>query len=327
MTLQATTHDFETSGSDPRGSESAPSARSGALARSAEPLGVGLSDVTKSFAGVPALRGVSLDIPRGRALALVGPNGSGKTTLIRVIVGLLSAEGRVLFDGRERATETATRISYVPQAAPALAVPVRELVRSVASVRGIAPGPIFELARQLGLDVDECRNKPFRNLSGGQKQKLLLAVALAPDTGLLVLDEPTASLDAESRRRFFELFAERRSGSTLVLCSHRLDEIRHLVDHVVMLADGAVAYDGPAAAYLASQEECQIELRVEGGAEWLASEGFSARGGGWWTIRLARAGKLEVLQRASERLGAALKDVAVHDFERLDPLPAEVDHG
>jgi ABC-type multidrug transport system ATPase subunit len=311
MTLDATARDFLAT-------------RALTVELGAGALGVSLRDVEKSFARVAALRGVSLDIPAGRALALVGPNGSGKTTLIRVIVGLLTAKGSVVFDGRPRSAETAARMAYVPQAAPVLAVPVSELVRSIAQVRDVSPDLVFDLARHLGLDVNECRKKAFRNLSGGQKQKLLLAMALAPRAGLLVLDEPTASLDAESRQRFFELFSERRSDSTLILCSHRLDEIRHLVDHVVMLADGAVAYDGPAADYLSSHEESLIEMKIDGGdANWLVSEGFSRRGGEWWTIRVPRDNKLETLRRVSERLGSNLVDVTVHDFERLDPVRKE----
>jgi ABC-type multidrug transport system ATPase subunit len=85
------------------------------------------------------------------------------------------------------------------------------------------------------------------------KQKLLIALALASRADLYILDEPTASLDAATRERFFELFDEVAGSATLVLCSHRLDEIRRLVSHVVALDEGRVVYDGPADAYLESR--------------------------------------------------------------------------
>src|SRR5690606_30285753 len=120
--------------------------------------------------------------------------------------------------------------------------------------------------------------RPFRSLSGGSKQKLLIALALAARPELLILDEPTASLDAEARGRFFELQRELAGDATLILCSHRLEEIRSLVDHVVALHEGRRVYDGDAASYLSQRVGSLLELRIATGPTtdgWLTGHGFA----------------------------------------------------
>ncbi len=98
---------------------------------------------------------------------------------------------------------------------------------------------VTKMAARLELDLGVIYGRPFRNLSGGMKQKLLL-----------VMDEPTASLDAHARARFFELCADLERGVTLVLCSHRVDELRQLAEHVVAMDEGRITFDGPVADYL-----------------------------------------------------------------------------
>jgi ABC-2 type transport system ATP-binding protein len=215
-----------------------------------------LKGVGKRFGKVEALRQVDWLVPEGRRVALIGPNGSGKSTLTRVVMGLVGADGDVKVGGhapdRERAA-LMQRLAYVPQIAPQLRAPVGEIARAVTDVRGLAKDAIAGAAARLGLDLAAIAGQAFRNLSGGMKQKLLIALALASRADLYILDEPTASLDAATRERFFELFDEVAGSATLVLCSHRLDEIRRLVSHVVALDEGRVVYDGPADAYLESR--------------------------------------------------------------------------
>lgn len=212
-----------------------------------------LSDVSKSFGTIRALRSVTLAIAPGTKIGLVGPNGSGKSTLIRVLMGLVACEGSARLDGldplHERA-KLACQMAYVPQIAPRLAASVDEVVSAIASVRGIDSDTVRAIARRLGMETKDIGGVPFRDLSGGMKQKLLIGLALARPTPLIILDEPTASLDAEAREEFFRLFDEVSEGSTVLLSSHRTDELHRMVSRVVALADGSVAYDGIAAAYL-----------------------------------------------------------------------------
>jgi ABC-type multidrug transport system ATPase subunit len=227
----------------------------------------------KRYGKVEALRGVNLDVPTGRRVALVGPNGSGKSTLLRAMLGLIDCEGTVLLDGRspyDDRVEVARKLAYVPQVAPALGATVREVIDLVTLTRGLPKRAIADVATKLSLDVEAVKNRPFRNLSGGMKQKLLLATAFAAKPSLLVLDEPTASLDAQTRERFFELCEALPADTTVILCSHRIEELRQLAQEVVSLEEGRVTFQGTAREYLSgavgdSQEEARPLLRVVGG--------------------------------------------------------------
>jgi ABC-type multidrug transport system ATPase subunit len=211
-----------------------------------------LDHVSKHFGAVAALRDVTCSIAQGERVGLVGPNGSGKSTLLRAIMGLVSCEGSVRLDGRspfENRTAVAARLAYVPQFAPQWSAPVGDVVRAVTELRAFDPERLTALASRLELDVDAMHSRRFRDLSGGTKQKLLIALALAPRPTLLVLDEPTASLDARARARFFDVLDEEAPGATRLFCSHRGDDLVRLVDRVVALHEGSVAFDGAVGAF------------------------------------------------------------------------------
>lgn len=285
-----------------------------------------LRDVHKRFGTNHVLRGIGLDVPRGRRIGLIGPNGSGKSTLTRVIMGMLSCEGVVRLDGEDPAVQSRAllgRMAYVPQIAPQLFAPVAEVLRAVCELRGLPRARVKDTADGLGLDIDVLAERPFRNLSGGMKQKLLIAIALASGASLLILDEPTASLDAWARDRFFRLFQQVQQGVTLILCSHRLEEVRHLVDHVVAMQDGKVAYDGAAEEFLSQRALSVIEISLEVGAaaDWLVEQGFrqGTKGdAGRWLLTVSRADKMQALARVSERLGSRLHDMNVRELETID---------
>ncbi|MEI7892216.1 MAG: ABC transporter ATP-binding protein [Myxococcales bacterium] len=205
-----------------------------------------LSQVCKRFGAVTAVDGVSLTIDPGERVALVGTNGSGKTTLLRAMAGLVRTEGTVLINGIDVAKEPekALRcVAYVPQLAPPIDAPVGEVLRTWSALRGRPVKVVLDYAARLGLaSVDGVR---FRDLSGGMKQKLMAAMALASEAEVLLCDEPTANLDTVSRRAFFEAVDERRSTGVLILCSHRADDAWHLVNRVVQLSEGKVVGDAP----------------------------------------------------------------------------------
>ncbi len=284
---------------------------------------VEVAGLSKRFGELFALRNVAFTLPPGRRTALVGPNGSGKSTLNRVVMGLLAFEGEVRVDGcsaRDERVGIARRMAYVPQIAPALAVPAGELVRALASVRGGDPARVAEIAARLGLELAEVASRPFRSLSGGMKQKLLIALALAADAKLLILDEPTGSLDARTRERFFPLFEELAGDATVILCSHRLEEVRHLVDHVLLLDEGKLVYDGAAAPILDASTTCLIEVRAEGeaAAKWLESRGFRRGASAWWVRTATSREKLTLLPELMHALDGSLRDFAVRDLESLE---------
>lgn len=289
-------------------------------------------DARKRFGPVQALAGVSFQVERGQRVALVGPNGSGKSTLNRVLMGLVSCTGRVRIDGRcpfRERLAVASRIAYVPQVAPQLGAPVGELLGALARVRALPAVAIERHAHAFDLDLAQLARRPFRSLSGGTRQKLLIALALATDAALLILDEPTASLDARARERFFELCAALPPATTLLLCSHRLDEIRPLVSHVLQLEEGRVAYDGPADEFLARSGRAAIEAWVEGSEaeRWLAQRGFRRGASGAWHRTVKSAEKLPLLAQMTAALGSDLRNLNVRDLEaiELDGLGARHD--
>ncbi len=205
-----------------------------------------VDDVRKTFGRIRALDGVSLTIEAGERVAIVGTNGSGKTTLLRAMCGLLRVEGTIRIGGVDVAQmpEVALRaLAYVPQVVPPLDAPVNDLVRAWCGLRGRPMSACVERAARLKLDLVAIGKTRVRDLSGGMKQKLLASLALTAEAPILVCDEPTANLDAAARETFFGDVLARPDDSILVLCSHRADEVRHLVHRVVELRDGRVDSD------------------------------------------------------------------------------------
>ncbi len=287
------------------------------------PLHIEARGVTRYFGDVRALDGVTFSIAAGSRVALVGPNGSGKSTLNRILMGLLGYDGELRIGGHapERARlEPTHRMAYVPQTPPNLAAPVGELVGALTAVRGMPREAVAEVAAQLELDVAAVAARPFRSLSGGMKQKLLVALALATRPDLLILDEPTGSLDARSRERLMPLVAEHASAATLLLCSHRLEEVRQLVDHVLVLQEGRLAYDGPARDFLETSTRALVEVssHSEAAAAWLLERGFRRVADHRWVRLAQRAEKRELLEALVKDLAPELEDVNVRDLEWLE---------
>lgn len=279
--------------------------------------------VSKCFGAVAALSDVTFRIEPGRKVALIGPNGSGKSTLNRILMGLLSCAGQVSIDGHSPfgdRVEIARGLAYVPQAPPQLGARVDELLAAVTRVRRIDRTAVEHVAGALELDLRELGRHPFRSLSGGMKQKFLIALAFSAGASLLLLDEPTGSLDARARERFFELFDELDPRTTLILCSHRLEEVRPLVDHVLFLEEGRLVYDGAAASFLDRCTVSVLEVWVEGSAAhvWLRSRGFRQTAAGVWVRNATHAEKMKLLPELAAALGSSLRNVNARDLEHLD---------
>lgn len=282
-----------------------------------------LQDVRKAFGQTQVLRGVSFNAPSGGRIALIGPNGSGKSTLLRSLLGLLSCEGTVRLGGLspfDDRLELSHKIAYVPQVAPAMSATVKELVSFVSSTRGISASVVHEVARRLELELESVRDRPFRNLSGGMKQKLLITLALAAKPALIVMDEPTASLDSRARDRFFQLFDELAPECTVVLCSHRLEELRSLSDHIVSLSDGLVTWSGAASAFLSLRSMSVLEVYLDrpDAEGWLVARGFSSAVPGWWSRTVSQAEKLQLLPAMTTELGPLIQNLLVRDLESIE---------
>jgi ABC-2 type transport system ATP-binding protein len=192
------------------------------------------------------LDGIQLEVSLGERVALIGSNGAGKTTLIRCLLGEYTHDGEVLIQGRNprlERTEVLGLIGFVPQLPPPLKMPVGQLLDFSAALCNTPAERMHEIAIRLGLDIGSILARPFNKLSGGMKQKLLIAIALGRDAKVLVMDEPAANLDPQARKIFFELLEERAQNATMLISSHRINEVSALVNRVVELDLGKVVLD------------------------------------------------------------------------------------
>jgi ABC-2 type transport system ATP-binding protein len=224
------------------------------------------ANVAKTFKRSRVLDGINLDIALGERVALIGSNGAGKTTLIRCLLGEYTFDGAVSIEGRDprrQRTEVLRSIGFVPQLPPPLKMPAGQLIGFAAGLCGTDPKHILGLAARLGLDTAPIMDRQFVRLSGGMKQKLLIAIALGREATVLVMDEPAANLDPEARKIFFELLAERAENATMLISSHRLNEVSSLVNRVVELDLGRVVLDDRVAddVSLAGLLACRITVK------------------------------------------------------------------
>ena len=223
-------------------------------------------NVAKTFRRARVLDGISLDIGLGERVALIGSNGAGKTTLIRCLLGEYTYDGEVAINGlnpRGNRTAVLGNIGFVPQLPPPLKMPVGQLIDFSAALCGTDPHHIHDIAKRLGLDVESILSRQFVRLSGGMKQKLLIAIALGREAKVLVMDEPAANLDPEARKIFFDLLAERQNEATMIISSHRLDDVSSLVNRVIEMDMGKVVLDDKVAddVSLSGTLACRIVIK------------------------------------------------------------------
>ena len=212
--------------------------------QSEQPL-VAMRAVTKTYSPVRAVDGLDLEIHAGEKVALLGPNGAGKSTSIDLMLGLSRADsGDISVMGSPPAEATAQgQVGAMLQdgGLPSL-TRVGELVELMAGLyrHAITPDVVFEQAQVSGLE-----DRFVSDLSGGQSQRVQLALALIPDPDLLILDEPTAGMDAEGRRSFWRAMDERAAaGRTTLFATHYLAEADEYADRIVVIHRGRVVADG-----------------------------------------------------------------------------------
>ncbi len=206
-----------------------------------------VNKLTKKFGKTKVLDNINLRVAKNDRIALIGPNGAGKTTLIRSILGQYVFEGELrVFEKnpRQHRVEILNRVGYVPQLPPPIQMSVRELVHFSAAIsRKSSVEAVSLQAAELGLDIEKNGNKPFQKLSGGMKQKLLIALALARQPDILIMDEPAANLDPQARQSFFLQLLRSMENTTMLLSSHRVDEIINLINRIVEMDYGRVVED------------------------------------------------------------------------------------
>lgn len=278
-----------------------------------------VSSLTKRYAEAVVVDDFSMSVARGDSVALWGPNGAGKTTVIRCLLGLVSYEGSITVDGLDATTRgkaVRSLIGYVPQELSFYDdMSVVDLLDYSASLRGISQERVDEVADRLGLDTHQ--QKLVRELSGGLKQRLGLAIALIPDPPILLLDEPTSNLDATARDAAIRVLEElRHDGRTMLITSHHIEEVGMLVDRVIAMEAGKTVtecapYDlAEVLGIRAWLHLITSGAQAEAATSALAAAGFNAR-------RNSKGVLVEVSAQQKGRAVAVLQaaGIAIEDLE------------
>ena len=228
---------------------------------------VSVSDLHKSYNGTHALQGVSFEIAAGEIFGLLGPNGAGKTTTVEILEGYRERDaGSVSVLGEDPASAGGAwreRIGVVLQSSSLYeTLTVREHLSHFAGYYE-RPRKVDEVVDVVGLT--EKRDARVRTLSGGQRRRLDLGLALIGDPEVIFLDEPTTGFDPEARRRAWETIGSLRElGKTILLTTHYLEEAERLSDRVAVLRDGEIVALGPPAELTASLPATEIRYRRNG---------------------------------------------------------------
>ncbi|HLK00025.1 MAG TPA: ABC transporter ATP-binding protein [Streptosporangiaceae bacterium] len=210
-------------------------------------LAVQVRGLVKSYGSVHAIRGIDLDIRRGEVFALLGPNGAGKTSTVEILEGYRhrdAGEVSVLgFDPQRQRARIKPRTGIVLQTTGV--EPYLKVAETLRMYAGFYPNPrpVAELLTLTGLTAK--RDARVAKLSGGQKRRLDVAIALAGDPDLLFLDEPTTGFDPSARHEAWEVIRNLSSlGKTVLLTTHYMDEAQQLAHHVAVIADGQIVASG-----------------------------------------------------------------------------------
>ena len=224
-----------------------------------------VKNLVKNFGKNKVLKNVNLTIDEGKVTAIVGPNGSGKTTLIKTILGLVRpTSGIIEVDGAQIKDDYLYRnkIGYMPQIARYPEnLTGNEIISLIKSIRESNEYNDEEILSSLKLITE--MEKPFKNLSGGTKQKISAVIAFAFNAKIIILDEPTAGLDPISSSYFKDLVTKQKEEKkTIILTSHLMNEVQELSDEIVFLLEGDIKFKGTVQSLLEDKKETKLERAI-----------------------------------------------------------------
>ncbi|MYC81920.1 MAG: ABC transporter ATP-binding protein [Acidobacteria bacterium] len=228
----------------------------------------GLSKIFGTFA---ALQDVSFSIPRGQVAAFLGPNGAGKSTTLRILTGYLTpTAGVARIAGRDVARhriEAAARIGYLPENGPLYPeMTPLELLRFFGEARGLTRD---RLEARIEAVVEQCHletvlEKSIYKLSKGYRQRLGMAQVLLHEPDILIMDEPTSGLDPNQIREVRELIRQLGETRTVLLSTHILQEVEAVADHVILVHEGRIVFDGTPGEMAAGRSLAEAFYRLTG---------------------------------------------------------------
>ncbi len=206
-----------------------------------------IKNVSKKFADQFVLKDIDLNIDDGEQVLFVGQNGAGKSSLMRTILGeYIPTSGSVAIDGFDsfkQRSRALRGISFVPQTPPPLKLSLNELIYFAERTADASRADIVKFCDEMELDLSSNLNKPFHKLSGGMKQKFLIALAFGRASKAMIFDEPTANLDPSAREHFKTLLRKYAKDKSLIFISHRLDEVEGLVKRMICMDLGRIVDD------------------------------------------------------------------------------------
>ncbi len=206
-----------------------------------------IKNVSKKFADQFVLKDINLNIADGEQVLFVGQNGAGKSSLMRTILGeYIPTSGSVTIDGFDsfkQRSRALRGISFVPQTPPPLKLSLNELIYFAERTADASRADIVKFCGEMELDLSSNLNKPFHKLSGGMKQKFLIALAFGRASKAMIFDEPTANLDPSAREHFKTLLRKYAKDKSLIFISHRLDEVEGLVKRMICMDLGRIVDD------------------------------------------------------------------------------------
>ena len=234
-----------------------------------ELLMIEVKDVYKSFKDVHAVKGVSLKVKKGSFVGLLGPNGAGKTTMVEMIEGIQKPDkGEILitdkrWPGNENELRKIIGLSF-QETHFIDKLRVTETLKLFASFYRLNNERIEEIIKLVGLE--EKRKARVENLSGGQRQKLALGIALLNFPKIILLDEPTTGLDPNARREVWSILLRLReiSGTSMILTTHYMEEAEKLCDHIIIMDHGVILKEGSPTELLNDAEKLKlVEFTLE----------------------------------------------------------------
>jgi ABC-2 type transport system ATP-binding protein len=207
--------------------------------------------LSKFYGNFAAIQDVSFEVPRGQVAAFLGPNGAGKSTTLKILTGFLHAtKGSAKIAGLDVTTDriaAASKIGYLPENGPLYPqMTPLELLRFFGEARGLAPE---RLASRVDAVVEQCNlqsvlEKAIHKLSKGYRQRVGMAQALLHEPDILIMDEPTAGLDPNQIREVRSLIRDLSASKTVLISTHILQEVEAVADHVVIIHEGRIVFDG-----------------------------------------------------------------------------------